>query len=94
MDAPRSPNHGQTASLFLPNRRPGWYSSEFFAKFAIETLKAKRIAIMHDNQDYGRGVAEDAKSSYNPLSILVRLSWFITMRSPRVKATIQPLSAK
>lgn len=40
--------------------------SEFFAKFAVEVLGAKRIAIMHDNQDYGRGVAEDAKRFLQP----------------------------
>lgn len=34
--------------------------SEFFVKFATEQLNAKRIAIMHDNQDYGKGVADDA----------------------------------
>jgi len=29
--------------------------------FALDTLKAKKIAILHDKQDYGRGLAEFAK---------------------------------
>ena len=40
--------------------------SEFFAKFAVETLGAKTIAVMHDNQDYGKGVAEDAIKFLQP----------------------------
>ena len=34
--------------------------------FALDTLKAKKIAILHDKQDYGRGLAEFAKSSSRP----------------------------
>jgi branched-chain amino acid transport system substrate-binding protein len=40
--------------------------SEFFVKFATEVLNAKRIAIMHDNQDYGKGVADDAMKFMQP----------------------------
>ena len=29
--------------------------------FALDTLKAKKIAVLHDKQDYGRGLAEFAK---------------------------------
>jgi len=40
--------------------------SAFFAK-VVEKLGAKRVAIMHDNSDYGKGVAEDAKKFLEPL---------------------------
>ena len=70
-----SVGYGCTAvRLTMDTQRPYFFrtagrddtQSEFFAKFAIDTLKAKRIAIMHDNQDYGLGVAEDAKKFLQP----------------------------
>lgn len=38
----------------------------FFAKYAVETMGAKRIAIMHDNSTYAKGVAEEAKKALQP----------------------------
>lgn len=70
-----SVGYGCTAvRLTMEKQRPYFFrtagrddtQSEFFAKFAVEVLKAKRIAIMHDNQDYGKGVAEDAKKFLQP----------------------------
>lgn len=70
-----SVGYGCTAvRLTMEKQRPYFFrtagrddtQSEFFAKFAVEVLKAKRIAIMHDNQDYGKGVAEDAKKYLQP----------------------------
>jgi branched-chain amino acid transport system substrate-binding protein len=70
-----SVGYGCTAvRLTMEKQRPYFFrtcgrddtQSEFFAKFAVEVLKAKRIAIMHDNQDYGKGVAEDAKRFLQP----------------------------
>lgn len=70
-----SVGYGCTAvRLTMDKQRPYFFrtagrddtQSEFFAKFAVEVLSAKRIAIMHDNQDYGRGVAEDAKKFLQP----------------------------
>lgn len=67
--------YGSTAvRLTMDKQRPYFFrtsgrddtQSEFFAKFATEVLKAKRIAIMHDNQDYGKGVAEDAMKFLQP----------------------------
>ncbi len=64
-----SVGYGCTAvRLTMDKQRPYFFrtagrddtQSEFFAKFAVETLGAKTIAVMHDNQDYGKGVAEDA----------------------------------
>ncbi len=71
-----SVGYGCTAvRLTMEKQRPYFFrtagrddtQSEFFVKFATEQLKAKRIAIMHDNQDYGKGVAEDAKKFMQPL---------------------------
>uniref|UniRef100_A0A7V3YN90 Branched-chain amino acid ABC transporter substrate-binding protein n=1 Tax=Candidatus Caldatribacterium californiense TaxID=1454726 RepID=A0A7V3YN90_9BACT len=39
---------------------------EFFARFAVETMGWRRIAIMHDNQTYGKGVAEETKKYLEP----------------------------
>ena len=70
-----SVGYGCTAvRLTMEKQRPYFFrtagrddtQSEFFVKFATEQLKAKRIAIMHDNQDYGKGVAEDAKKFLQP----------------------------
>lgn len=70
-----SVGYGCTAvRLTMDKQRPYFFrasgrddtQSEFFVKFAVEVLKAKRIAIMHDNQDYGKGVAEDAKRFLQP----------------------------
>lgn len=70
-----SVGYGCTAvRLTMEKQRPYFFrtagrddtQSEYFAKFAVEVLKAKRIAIMHDNQDYGVGVAEDAKKFLQP----------------------------
>ena len=67
--------YGSTAvRLTMEKQRPYFFrtsgrddtQSEFFAKFVTEVLKAKRIAIMHDNQDYGKGVAEDAMKFLQP----------------------------
>ncbi|MCX5974390.1 MAG: branched-chain amino acid ABC transporter substrate-binding protein [Coprothermobacterota bacterium] len=70
-----SVGYGCTAvSLTMETQRPYFFrtagrddtQSEFFAKFAVEKLGAKKIAIMHDNQDYGKGVADDAKKFLQP----------------------------
>ncbi len=67
--------YGSTAvRLTMEKQRPYFFrtsgrddtQSEFFAKFVTEVLKAKRIAIMHDNQDYGKGVAQDAMKFLQP----------------------------
>jgi branched-subunit amino acid ABC-type transport system permease component/ABC-type branched-subunit amino acid transport system substrate-binding protein len=39
---------------------------EFFSKWALEELGAKRIAIMHDNSTFARGVAEEARKAAEP----------------------------
>lgn len=70
-----SVGYGCTAvRLTMDKQRPYFFrtagrddtQSEFFAKFAVETLGAKTIAVMHDNQDYGKGVAEDAIKFLQP----------------------------
>lgn len=67
--------YGSTAvRLTMEKQRPYFFrtcgrddtQSEFFVKFVTEKLNAKRIAIMHDNQDYGKGVAEDAMKFLQP----------------------------
>ena len=35
----------------------------FFGKYAVETMGAKRIAIMHDNSTFAKGVADEAKKA-------------------------------
>jgi branched-chain amino acid transport system substrate-binding protein len=70
-----SVGYGCTAvRLTMDKQRPYFFrtagrddtQSEFFVKFVTEVLKAKRIAIMHDNQDYGKGVADDAVKFMQP----------------------------
>ncbi len=38
----------------------------FFGKFAVETMGAKRIAIMHDNSTFAKGVADEAQKALQP----------------------------
>ncbi len=70
-----SVGYGCTAvRLTMDKQRPYFFrtagrddtQSQFFVKLVTEVLKAKRIAIMHDNQDYGKGVAEDTKKFLQP----------------------------
>lgn len=70
-----SVGYGCTAvRLTMEKQRPYFFrtagrddtQSEFFVKLVTEKLHAKRIAIMHDNQDYGKGVAEDAMKFLQP----------------------------
>ena len=67
--------YGATAvRLTMEEKRPYFFrtngrddtQSEYFVDFAINILKAKTIAIMHDNQDYGKGVADDAMKFIKP----------------------------
>lgn len=70
-----SVGYGCTAvRLTMEKQRPYFFrtagrddtQSEFFAKFVVDTLGAKTIAIMHDNQDYGKGVADDGMKFLKP----------------------------
>ena len=38
----------------------------FFGKYAVETMEAKRIAIMHDNSTFAKGVADEARKALEP----------------------------
>lgn len=70
-----SVGYGCTAvRLTMEKQRPYFFrtcgrddtQSAFFAT-VVEKLGSKRVAIMHDNSDYGKGVAEDAKKYLEPL---------------------------
>jgi branched-chain amino acid transport system substrate-binding protein len=70
-----SVGYGCTAvRLTMEKQRPSFFrtcgrddtQSAFFAT-VVERMGAKRVAIMHDNSDYGKGVAEDAKKFLEPL---------------------------
>ena len=70
-----SVGYGCTAvRLTMEKQRPYFFrtcgrddtQSAFFAT-VVEKLGSKRVAIMHDNSDYGKGVAEDAKRFLEPL---------------------------
>lgn len=70
-----SVGYGCTAvRLTMEKQRPYFFrtcgrddtQSAFFA-VVVEKLGAKRVAVMHDNSDYGKGVAEDAKKFLQPL---------------------------
>lgn len=70
-----SVGYGCTAvRLTMEKQRPYFFrtcgrddtQSAFFAT-VVEKLGAKRVAVMHDNSDYGKGVAEDAKKFLQPL---------------------------
>lgn len=67
--------YGATAvRLTMDKERPYFFRTcgrddsqgAFFAKFAVETMGWKRIAIMHDNQTYGKGVAEETRKYLEP----------------------------
>jgi len=67
--------YGATAvQLTMDKERPYFFRTcgrddsqgEFFAKFAVETMGWERIAIMHDNQTFGRGVAEETRKYLTP----------------------------
>ncbi|GAB1483648.1 branched-chain amino acid ABC transporter substrate-binding protein [Treponema sp.] len=67
--------YGCTAvRLTMDKQRPYFFrtcgrddtQSAYFAK-VVERMGAKRVAIMHDNSDYGKGVAVDAKRFLEPL---------------------------
>ncbi|HSV32085.1 MAG TPA: branched-chain amino acid ABC transporter substrate-binding protein [Atribacteraceae bacterium] len=67
--------YGATAvRLTMDRKRPYFFRTcgrddsqgEFFAKFAVEVMGWERIAIMHDNQTYGRGVAEETRRFLEP----------------------------
>jgi branched-chain amino acid transport system substrate-binding protein len=69
-----SVGYGCTAvRLTMDKKRPYFFrtcgrddtQSAFFAT-VVQKLGAKRVAIMHDNTDYGKGVAEDAKRQLQP----------------------------
>lgn len=38
----------------------------FFGKYSVEVMGAKRIAIMHDNSTFAKGVADEAKKALEP----------------------------
>lgn len=38
----------------------------YFGKYAVETMGAKRIAIMHDNSTFAKGVADEAMKALEP----------------------------
>lgn len=38
----------------------------FFGKYAVETMGAKRVAIMHDNSTFAKGVADEARKALEP----------------------------
>ena len=70
-----SVGYGCTAvRLTMEKQRPSFFrtcgrddtQSAFFAK-VVDRLGVKRVAVMHDNSDYGKGVAEDAKRFLEPL---------------------------
>jgi branched-chain amino acid transport system substrate-binding protein len=67
--------YGATAvRLTMDKERPYFFRTcgrddsqgAFFARFAVETMGWKRIAIMHDNQTYGKGVAEETHKYLEP----------------------------
>ncbi|MEI6157484.1 MAG: branched-chain amino acid ABC transporter substrate-binding protein [Atribacterota bacterium] len=70
-----SVGYGCTAvRLTMSKQRPFFFRTcgrddsqgQFFAKFAVEVMGWKRIALMHDNQTYGKGVAEETRKSLEP----------------------------
>lgn len=67
--------YGCTALRLTVDKKPQYFfrtcgrddaQGIFFAKYAVETMGAKRIAIMHDNSTYAKGVAEEAKKALQP----------------------------
>jgi branched-chain amino acid transport system substrate-binding protein len=67
--------YGCTALRLTVDKKPTYFfrtcgrddaQGLFFAKYAVETMGAKRIAIMHDNSTFAKGVAEEAKKALQP----------------------------
>lgn len=67
--------YGCTALRLTADKKPNYFfrtcgrddaQGLFFAKYAVETMGAKRIAIMHDNSTFAKGVAEEAKKALQP----------------------------
>jgi branched-chain amino acid transport system substrate-binding protein len=70
-----SVGYGCTALRLTVDKKPNYFfrtcgrddaQGLFFAKYAVETMGAKRIAIMHDNSTFAKGVAEEAKKALQP----------------------------
>ncbi|MCX6085955.1 MAG: branched-chain amino acid ABC transporter substrate-binding protein [Caldiserica bacterium] len=70
-----SVGYGCTALRLTVDKKPAYFfrtcgrddaQGLFFAKYAVETMGAKRIAIMHDNSTFAKGVAEEAKKALQP----------------------------
>ncbi|MFA7565396.1 MAG: branched-chain amino acid ABC transporter substrate-binding protein [Alkalispirochaeta sp.] len=49
--------------LFFRTIAPDDAQGQIQAKFVVETLGVKRVAILHDNGDYGQGLAEFAQAA-------------------------------
>ncbi|HEX7607818.1 MAG TPA: branched-chain amino acid ABC transporter substrate-binding protein [Candidatus Cryosericum sp.] len=70
-----SVGYGCTALRLTVDKKPNYFfrtcgrddaQGLFFAKYAVETMGAKLIAIMHDNSTFAKGVAEEAKKALQP----------------------------
>lgn len=70
-----SVGYGCTALRLTVDKKPNYFfrtcgrddaQGLFFGKYAVETMGAKLIAIMHDNSTYAKGVAEEAKKALQP----------------------------
>jgi len=57
---PELPQSGQYPN-FYRTIAPDDAQARIEVDFALDTLKVKKIAVLHDKQDYGRGLAEFAK---------------------------------
>ena len=93
--SPSATNPGLTQSGDYPNFYRTIASDDAQARlevdFALDTLKVKKIAVLHDKGDYGKGLAEFAKSSWKKTP---GPKWSCTKASPRAQWITPPSSRK
>lgn len=65
--------------------------AELLADFAINILRVKTAAVVHDKQDYGKGLAEGVKNNLEKAGVNVKLFEGVTSGAPDYAALVAKL---